>query len=144
MTPDGYELDDDPARVDVDAVWAFLSTEAYWARWRTRVDLEAQLASAWRVVGVYGLATGAQVGFARAFSDGAAMAYLADVYVLPEHRGHGLGHALVAAMVDDGPGASYRWLLHTADAHELYAAHGFAPPDRTLLERPRRDPRDTR
>ena len=45
-----YELDDDPARVDVDAVWDFLSTEAYWGKSRTRLDFEAQLATAWRVV----------------------------------------------------------------------------------------------
>ncbi len=140
MTSTGYHLDDDPRRIDVDALWDFLSNQAYWARWRTRADVEAQLAAAWRVIGAYDVATGAMVGFARAFSDGAALAYLADVYVLPGHRGHGLGHALVAAMVDEGPGSAYRWLLHTEDAHGLYAAHGFAPPDHTLLERPRRQP----
>ena len=46
--------------------------------------------------------------------------------------------ALVRHMVDDGPGASFRWLLHTADAHELYARFGFDRPDRTFLERPAR------
>lgn len=46
-----YELDDDATRVDVDAVRKFLSTEAYWGRSRTRADFEAQLATAWRVVG---------------------------------------------------------------------------------------------
>lgn len=136
VTHAGYELDDDPTRVDRDAVWEFLSTQAYWGRFRTRADLEAQLASAWRVVGAYD-ATGAQVGFARAISDGVALAYLADVYVLPGDRGRGLGHALLRVMVDDGPGAAYRWLLHTDDAHGLYAAHGFAPADHTALERPR-------
>ncbi|MEZ5096084.1 MAG: GNAT family N-acetyltransferase [Nocardioides sp.] len=127
-THDGYELDDDPRRVDLGALWAYLSTEAYWGRFRTREDLAAQLASAWRVVGVYD-AKGAQVGFARGISDGVALAYLADVYVLPEHRGRGLGHALMRVMVDEGPGSAYRWLLHTADAHDLYAAHGFRPAD---------------
>jgi hypothetical protein len=57
-----FELSDDPARLDVDAVWTFLSTEAYWARWRTRADFEAQLASAWRVVGVYERASGRRAG----------------------------------------------------------------------------------
>jgi GNAT superfamily N-acetyltransferase len=133
---EGYELDDDPRRVDVDAVWAFLAAEAYWARWRRREDVAAQIAAAWRVVGVYA-ADGSQVGFARAFSDGVSLAYLADVYVLDAHRGHGLGHALVSAMVDEGPGATFRWLLHTADAHGLYTAHGFGPADDTVMERPR-------
>ena len=130
-------LDDDPARVDLDVVWAYLSTEAYWGRWRSRDDVERQVRGAWRVVGAY-LADGAMVGFARAVSDGVALAYLADVFVLASARGQGLGRELVRVMVDDGPGSAYRWLLHTADAHGLYERFGFAPPDATLLERPAR------
>jgi GNAT superfamily N-acetyltransferase len=130
-----YEVSDDPARVDVDAAWAFLGTDAYWARWRTRADVERQVAGAWRVVGCYA-EDRAMVGFARAFSDGVALAYLADVYVLPAHRGAGLGRRIVRVMVEDGPGRDFRWLLHTADAHGLYASFGFAPPDETLMERP--------
>jgi GNAT superfamily N-acetyltransferase len=130
-----YEVSDDPSRVDVGAAWAFLSTEAYWARWRTREDFERQVAGAWRVVGCYA-GDGAMVGFCRAFSDGVALAYLADVYVLPAHRGAGLGRRMVHVMVEGGPGRDFRWLLHTADAHELYAAFGFAAPDATLMERP--------
>jgi GNAT superfamily N-acetyltransferase len=133
---DGYELDDDPARVDRDALWAFLSTEAYWARWRTREAVEAQLATAWRVVGVYDQPTGAMVGFARAISDGVAFAYLADVYVAAGARGRGLGKQLVRVMIDAGPGARFRWALHTADAHRLYQQFGFSHPDDRYLERP--------
>lgn len=134
--PNGFEIDDDPERIDRDAAWAFLSTSAYWGRWRRRSDIEAQIAGAWRVIGAYELATGAMVGFARAISDGVATAYLADVYVAPAARGHGLGVALVAAMVDDGPGSGFRWMLHTADAHGLYERFGFRPADPTYLERP--------
>jgi GNAT superfamily N-acetyltransferase len=76
------------------------------------------------------------VGFARAVSDGLILAYLADVYVLPDHRGHKLGEALVAEMVDNGPGKNFRWMLHTSDAHGLYAKFGFAAPDQTFMERP--------
>lgn len=133
--PDGFEFDDDPERVDRDAVWAFLSTEAYWGRWRRRAEVEAQIDGAWRVVGAYDRRTGAMVGFARAFSDGVALAYLADVYVARAVRGRGLGVALVGAMVDGGPGAGFRWMLHTADAHGLYARFGFQPADGTYLER---------
>lgn len=131
-----FELSDDPARLDVDAVWTFLSTEAYWARWRTRADFEAQLASAWRVVGVYERTGGRTVGFARAVSDGVALAYLADLYVSAEVRGNGLGRLLVREMIDNGPGARFRWLLHTRDAHGLYERFGFTKPDETYLERP--------
>lgn len=134
-----YEVDDDPDRVDVDAAWAFLSTSAYWATWRQRNDFERQLDSAWRVVGAYQQSTGAMVGFARAVSDGVGLAYLADVYVLPDARGQGLGKELVATMIDRGLGAGFRWMLHTADAHGLYEAFGFHPGDATYLERPRRE-----
>jgi GNAT superfamily N-acetyltransferase len=131
-----YELDDDATRVDVDAVWEFLSTDAYWGRSRTRADFEAQLATAWRVVGVYEADTGRLVGFARALSDGVACAYLSDVFVTSDARGNGLGKELVATMVDRGPGARFRWGLHTSDAHGLYRQYGFAEPDDRYLERP--------
>lgn len=137
--PSGFVLSDDPALVDLDAVWQFLKSEAYWGRDRSLEDLETQIANAWRVVGVYTDDDAAgQVGFCRAWSDGVRNAYLADVYVLGTYRGRGLGTALVRHMIDDGPGASFRWLLHTADAHGLYARFGFDRPDRTLLERPSR------
>lgn len=132
-----YELDDAAARVDLDAVWDVLSTQVYWARWRSRADVEAQVRGAWRVVAAYD-ASGALVGFARSISDGVALAYLADVFVLPEHRGHALGHALVHRMIDLGPGADFRWMLHTADAHGLYRSHGFGDPGDWYLERPSR------
>ena len=129
----GYELDDDPARVDVDAVHAFL-TEAYWSEGRSRETVEHLVRSAQRIVGLYH--DGAQVGFCRALSDDASIAYLADVYVLPEHRGRGLGDELVREMVDNGPYAHLRWLLQTRDAHGLYRRMGFGDPGERLMERP--------
>jgi GNAT superfamily N-acetyltransferase len=136
-----YDFDADPGRLDLDAAWGFLSEQAYWGRWRTRGDFEQQVAQAWRVMGCYEQSSGAMVGFARALSDGVALAYLADVFVLPDHRGRGLGEQLVEQMVDGGPGAGFRWLLHTADAHGLYGKFGFVAPDHTLLERPHRGQR---
>lgn len=130
-------MDDAPDRIDVEAVCAFLTTEAYWAKGRTSELIKAQFSSAWRVVGAY-TADGVQVGFARAFSDGCTAAYLADVYVLRAHRGHGLGKRIVQYMIDEGPGARFRWMLHTGDAHGLYRQFGFAVPDAMYLERPAR------
>jgi GNAT superfamily N-acetyltransferase len=130
---DGYELDDDPARIDLDAVHAYL-TSSYWAEGRSRETVERLVRSAQRVVGLY--ADGRQVGFCRAVSDDASLAYLADVYVLPEHRGRGLGVELVREMIDNGPYAARRWLLHTRDAHQLYRRFGFGPPGERLMERP--------
>jgi len=129
-----YELDDDPARIQRDAVWAWLSTAAYWGRWRDRADFEAQLDSAWRVVGVYA-PDGSQVGFARAVSDGVCFAFLADVYIDDAHRGAGLGKRLVARMIDEGPGADFRWMLVTLDAHTLYEQYGFTTPGPDVMVR---------
>jgi GNAT superfamily N-acetyltransferase len=135
IEPVHYELDDNPGRVDIDVVWQFMSTQAYWGRWRDRDMVERQLDGAWRVVGAYRTDTAAMIGFARAVSDGVGLAYLADVFVVDEARGHGVGKALVKAMINDGPGAEFRWMLHTADAHGLYRQFGFAEPDSTYLER---------
>lgn len=136
--PPQYEFDDDPARIDRDAVWAWLSTEAYWGRWRSRTDIDAQLDSAWRVVCAYRIDTRELVGFARAVSDGVGFAYLADVFVLEDHRGHGLGKGLLQLMIEEGPGRDFRWTLFTGDAHGLYEQFGFAEPDATAMVRPPR------
>lgn len=133
-----YELDTDPARIQNDVIWAWLSTEAYWGRQRTRADVDAQIAGAWRVVGAYRRDTGEQVGFARAVSDGIGFAYLADVFVLNAHRGHELGKQIVRLMIDDGPGRDFRWTLFTSDAHGLYEQFGFGAPDATAMVRPAR------
>src|SRR5579884_2557898 len=87
--PDGFELDDDPARIDVAAVHAFIANESYWGRGRSLDVVRRAIAGSQRVVGLY--LHGEQVGFARAISDGVTLGYLADVYVLPAHRGRGLG-----------------------------------------------------
>jgi GNAT superfamily N-acetyltransferase len=134
---DGYELDDDRARIDRDAVHRYLSEESYWAEGRPREVQDALIEGAARVVGLY--RDGELVGFSRALSDGDVQSYLADVYVLDDHRGHGLGVELVRFSVDEGPLAGTKWLLHTADAHGLYRKLGFVEPGSALLERPRRD-----
>ncbi len=131
-TAGDYELDDDAARLQPEVIWNYLSTQAYWGRWRQRADLERQLAGSHLNLGCY-TSDGEQVGFARIISDGVSTAYLADVFVLPEHRGHRLGHALVEFALAHGP--AWRWLLHTRDAHGLYTQHGFGPADETYLER---------
>jgi GNAT superfamily N-acetyltransferase len=133
----GYELDDDPARIDLDAVHAYLAGESYWAKGRPR-EAQAELnAGAARLVGLYH--DGRQIGFTRtALVDGMEVAYLYDVYVLEGHRGRGLGQELVRETVDRGPYAGYRWLLDTADARSLYERFGFGAPSERLMERRRK------
>ena len=128
----GYELDDDPGRIDRDAVHAYL-VRSYWAEGRPREVQDALIDSAARVVGLYH--DGQQVGFTRAISDGCVQSYLADVYVLEEHRGRGLGVELVRFSVDEGPLAGTKWYLHTLDAHDLYRKFGFVEPSERALER---------
>ncbi|SDQ75217.1 GNAT family N-acetyltransferase [Microbacterium sp. cf332] len=130
-----YEIDDSPARIQRDRVWSWLSSEAYWGRWRDRAALEAQLDGAWRVVGAYRGDTGEQIGFARAVSDGVGFAYLADVFVVAEHQGAGVAHRILKRMIDEGPGHDFRWTLFTRDAHTLYADFGFETPDATAMVR---------
>jgi GNAT superfamily N-acetyltransferase len=133
---DGFELDDDRGRIDREAVHRYLSEESYWARGRSRDVQDALIDSSQRVVGLYH--DGRQVGFSRTVTDGHVHAYLADVYVLAEVRGRRLGVELVRFSVEESPFAGCRWVLHTLDAHRLYAKFGFTEPDERLLERPGR------
>jgi GNAT superfamily N-acetyltransferase len=130
---DGYELDDDAGRIDTVAVHAFL-TNVYWAEGRTLEAVRALNASAARVVGLYH--DGVQVGYARVLSDLHTTCMLFDVYVLPEHRGRGLGIELVRDTVDGDPQlAPLKWVLHTRDMHGLYRRFGFHEPSERVMER---------
>ena len=127
------EFDDDPARVDTAAVHDYLANESYWAKGRPYDVVERLVRDAQRVVGVYDDAR--QVGFARAFTDGVSLVYLADVYLLPDYRGRGLGLRLIREMVENGPYAELRWILHTRDAHGLYRKVGFGQPSERVMEK---------
>jgi ribosomal protein S18 acetylase RimI-like enzyme len=131
---ESLELDDDPSRVDLDAVYEFLSKQSYWARDRTRDEVATTLKTAARVVGLYDAKR--LVGFARVVSDSVHIAYLADVYVLPAYRGRGLGVELVRETVDGGPLSRLRWWLSTGGAHELYRRFRFDAPDEAFMTRP--------
>ena len=131
--PGGFELDDDLARIDVAEVHRFLSTESYWAQGRPFEIQERLIREAQRVVGLYH--DDRLIGFSRTVSDGTAVTYLADVYVLPEFRGHGLGTELLRFTVEEGPLTHMRWLLHTPDMHGLYEKVGFGKPSVKVMER---------
>jgi len=125
----GYELSEDRDRIDRAAVHAFLTT-SYWALGRTR-ERQDHLIDACHVVGLYH--DGAQVGFGRAVDcEAAHFVYLADVYVLEQHRGSGLGVELVREIVENGPYADRTWVLHTRDAAGLYERFGFRHHERLM------------
>ena len=130
---DGLELDDAKERIDLEEVHRFLSEVSYWAKGRPRDVQDRLVREAARVVGLYD--DGRQVGFCRAASDGTSFVYLADVYVLDEYRGRGLGEELIREMVERGPLADLRWLLHTTNMHPLYRKLGFGEPDYKVMER---------
>jgi len=132
----GYELSDDRDRLDRTALHAYLTT-TYWALGRTRERQDELIEASGHVVGLYH--DGEQVGFARAVDcDAAHFVYLADVYVLEEHRGAGLGVELVREIVENGPYADRSWVLHTRDAAALYERFGFRHHERLMQRDPGR------
>jgi GNAT superfamily N-acetyltransferase len=124
---DGFELSDDPTRLDVDRIHRWLSTDAYWAQGRSRELMQAAI-DASTPFGVYRPDDGRQVAFGRIITDGAIFAYLCDVYVDRPYRGIGLGRWLVgsvrADLIDRG---LQRFVLTTHDAQQVYAPLGFEP-----------------
>ena len=133
-----YLISTDPDRFDLDAFYGFMR-DAYWARDRSREATAAAVANS-VVFGLYTPA-GAMVGSARAVTDYSTFGWVCDVYVAEEHRGRGLGKALVAAVCEHPDLAAVRRLvLVTLDAHGLYEVRGFAPlaaPERWMeLRRP--------
>jgi GNAT superfamily N-acetyltransferase len=128
-----YTISTDPARVDVDAVYAYIS-RSYWATGRPRAIQEAALRHSLNF-GVYHHTSHldeqkpTQVGLARVITDYATFAYLCDVYILEEHQGNGLGKWLIDTLINDPLLHTVRrFMLATRDAHGLYAQFGFVPP----------------
>ncbi len=118
-----YTISTDRARLDVRAVHEFLSTRSYWARGRSFETVSRAVENS-LPFGVY--RGGRLVGFARVVTDYATFAWLADVYVLDEFRGEGLGKWLVEVILSHPELQNLRrWILGTRDAHELYRRFGF-------------------
>jgi GNAT superfamily N-acetyltransferase len=129
---DGLTISNDPARIDRALVHAFLS-DSYWAAGIPREIVDRSIENA-LCFGVYD--ENRQVGFARVISDFATFAYLADVFVLPSHRGRGLAKWLMEAILGHPKLQGLRrWMLATRDAHGLYRQVGFtelANPERLM------------
>lgn len=118
-------ISDDQKLLDRALIHHYLSEQSYWAKGIPVETVERSLAHS-LCFGVY--RGGRQVGFARAVTDSATFAWLADVFIVPEQRGHGLGKKLMAAVVAHPQLQGLRrFQLGTADAHGLYAQFGFEP-----------------
>jgi GNAT superfamily N-acetyltransferase len=121
---EAYVISTAPERLDARAIRAYLSG-SYWAE---RIPLEVVERSL-RGSLCFGLyAPEGQVGLARIVTDHATFAYVCDVYVLPHHRGQGLGRWLMECVLRSPQLQRLRrWMLVTRDAHELYQQISFRP-----------------
>jgi GNAT superfamily N-acetyltransferase len=124
MLPADLEISTDPSRLDVALIHRFLTT-SYWATGRSRAVVERSIVNS-ICFGAY--TSGRQVAFGRVITDRAVYAYFADIFVVPEYRGCGIGKRLVAAMLEHPDVAAVHGIqLRTRDAHGLYAPFGFGP-----------------
>lgn len=133
---DGYTISTETERLDLDIIHRFISEESYWGRGR---ELETVRRSVENSL-PFGIYAGAEmVGFARVVTDYATFAWIADVFIVAEHRGRGLSKWLMETMLSHPDLQGFRrWLLATKDAHGLYRQFGFDElrrPER-FMERP--------
>jgi GNAT superfamily N-acetyltransferase len=139
-----YVISTDNKRLDIQLIHHFISNHSYWAAGRKIETVERALENSLNF-GLY--KNSKQIGFARVVTDYATIAWIADVFVLPEHRGQGLSKWLMEVILAHRELQGFRrWVLATKDAHGLYARFGFTPlhrperwmerPDPNMQERP--------
>jgi GNAT superfamily N-acetyltransferase len=127
------EYTTEPARIDLDRVHDWIARKSYWAGQMPRRVFDRAVRGSLCFAAIK---AGATVGFCRVITDRATFAYVSDVFVDPDHRGQGIGKGLMGVvMAHPDLQDLRRWLLVTADAHGLYAKHGFealATPERFM------------
>ena len=137
ITAGNIVISDDKTRLDISTIHAFLSGRSYWAK---GVPIETVERSVRNSLCFGMFKAGRQIGFARVVTDFTTFGWLADVFILEEVRGGGLGKILVAAVVGHPELQGLRrFMLGTRDAHKLYEKYGFASlefPERFMEIRP--------
>jgi len=135
---DGYTISTERARLDLALIHDFICNHSYWGRGRAREVVERSIENS-MPFGVYH--GNHQVGFARIVTDYATFAWVADVFIVPEHRGRGLGTWLMEIIIAHPQLQGFRrWVLSTKDAHSLYERFGFIKLHRPERWMERRDP----
>lgn len=135
MKTGDYLVTTDKARLDLADIHAWLSTEAYWCK---GIPMEV-VRTAFENSFVCGIVFQEKtVGYARLITDYATFAYLADVFVMQQHRGKGLSKAMMDVLMNQ-PWVSglRRMMLATLDAHGLYTQYGFTAlphPERIMVK----------
>jgi GNAT superfamily N-acetyltransferase len=131
-----YTISTDNERLDLAIIHDFISNHSYWGRRRRITTVQRSLDHSLNF-GIF--KKDQQVGFARVVTDFATFAWIADVFILEEHRGQGLAKWLMKSILSHPELQGFRrWVLATKDAHELYRKFGFQElrrPER-WLERP--------
>ena len=133
---DDYVISTDRSRLNIELIHDYLSNKSYWATGRARDVVERSIENSLS----FGIYKGKnQVGFARIVTDYATFAWVADVFILPEHRGVGLSKWLMEVIIAHPQLQGFRrWVLSTKDAQTLYERFGFIKlhrPER-WMERP--------
>lgn len=127
----GYSISTDKAKLDIPAIHDYLSTQTYWSEGIPRATVQSAIDHSLSF-GVYHQEQ--QVGFCRVISDYTTFAYLADVFIIPAHRGKGLSKWLIKTVMEHPQLQGLRrWMLMTRDAHDLYLQFGWK-----VIEKPER------
>src|SRR5438034_3444005 len=135
---DEYTISTDRERLNVLLIHHFLSNSAYWAKGRSLGVVKRAIENSLNF-GVY--KDSEQIGFERVVTDYATFAWLADVFILDDYRGHGLSKWLIEVIVSHQELQGFRrWVLATKDAHELYRRFGFAELKEPARWMERQDP----
>ncbi len=126
-----YEISTDRSRFDLDLIHDYISKHSYWGKGRAREVVARSIENS-LPFGIY--QDGEQIGFARVVTDYATFAWIADLFVLSQHRGRGLSKWLMEVILAHPRLQGFRrWVLSTKDAQGLYERYGFMP-----LKRPER------
>jgi GNAT superfamily N-acetyltransferase len=135
ITKGEFSVSTDRDRLDLIFIHGFLSQESYWVR---NISFERVKKAADHSLNFGLYHQDRQIGYARIITDYSRVAYLADVFIIPDYRGQGLSKWLMEQIMThpDLQGLR-RWILHTADAHGLYKQFGWTPAEKpeTYMER---------
>jgi GNAT superfamily N-acetyltransferase len=136
---DEYTISTVRSRLNIDLIHDFICNHSYWGKGRAKDVVERSIENS-LPFGIY--KDDEQVGFARIVTDYATFAWVADVFVLPEHRGRGLSKWLMEVILAHPQLQGFRrWVLSTRDAQGLYQRFGFMPQKRPERWMERFDPK---
>ncbi len=118
-----YFINTDKTKIDIELVFDYLSKESYWSK---NIPLAVVKTGIENSVCFSIFYKDEQIGFARVITDKATFGYLADVFIVEQHKGKGLSKWLMQVILDNEELQGFRsWMLATKDAHSLYEKFDF-------------------